>query len=66
MPVNGNKPNQGTEFFFSSIMIKVLQIPALFTTSSECPRSAHNGAFIILIFEKSLKKRTYARSKMHF
>jgi hypothetical protein len=62
MPQKTGEPENGTEFFFSNVMVKVVQTPVLFTISSECPRNNYNGAFLVLIFEKLTRKRTYARS----
>ena len=52
----------GAEFFFSNVMIKVYQIPMMFMTSSEFMDKAEEGTFIVLVFEKTIKKRMYAKN----
>lgn len=56
-------PLHGREFFFSNVMLKVYQIPMLFMTSSEFMDKPEEGTFIVLVFEKRVAKRMYARNK---
>jgi hypothetical protein len=56
------KPKNGNEFFFSNVLIKVYQIPMLFTRSSEEIENPEECSFIVLIFEKSTRKRTFAKT----
>ena len=57
-----NIPLHGAEFFFSNVMIKVYQIPMMFMTSSEFMDKPEEGTFIVLVFEKTIKKRMYAKN----
>ena len=57
------EPQNGHEFFFSNAMIKVYQIPMLFNRSSEEPENISEGCFIVLFFEKTTRKRTYAKTQ---
>jgi hypothetical protein len=52
MPRRTGKTENGAEYFFSQTMLKIIQIPHLFTISSEVPKSDTTGAFLVLIFEK--------------
>lgn len=51
------------EFFFSNVMLKCYQVPVLFTQSSE-DEAIHDqaGTFIVMFFEKSVRKRTFAKT----
>lgn len=67
--VNGNSSREfelqnGLEFFFSNVMLKCYQVPVLFTHSSEDPVLPGNnvGTFILMFFEKAVRKRTYAKT----
>ena len=62
MPV----PQNGHEFFFSNVMVKVYQVPVLFHRSSEENESLDEGTFIVLVFEKMTRKRTYAKTASQF
>lgn len=57
------EPLHGKEFFFSNVMLKLYQIPMLFMTSSEFKDKAEEGTFIVLVFEKQVKKRSVAKNK---
>ena len=54
----------GLEFFFSNVMLKCYQVPVLFTQSSEDPQTNTEqvGTFIVMFFEKAVRKRTYAKT----
>lgn len=46
-------------------MMKVYQVPVLFTQSSEdpqLPNSDQIGTFIVMFFEKNVRKRTFAKT----
>ena len=43
--------------------MKVYQIPMLYYTSSEFPERPEEATYIVLIFEKSVRKRRIAKSK---
>ena len=47
----------GEEFFFSNCMVKLYQIPMLFGDSSEFGYKPLEGSFIVMIYEKIIKKR---------
>jgi len=47
----------GEEFFFSNCMVKIYQIPMLFGDSSEFGYKTGDGTFIIMLYEKIIKKR---------
>ena len=47
----------GDEFFFSNCMVKIYQIPMLFGDSSEFGYKTGQGCFIVMIYEKQIKKR---------
>eukprot|EP00347_Sterkiella_histriomuscorum_P024512 403330852 len=54
----------GLEFFFSNVMMKCYQVPVLFTQSSEEPLiNDQIGTYIVMFFEKSVRKRTYAKTQ---
>jgi len=55
-------PLHGQEFFFSNVMIKVYQVPMMFIVSSEFAECEEEGCFIVLVFEKHVRKRTYAKT----
>lgn len=59
-------PQNGHEFFFSNVMLKIYQVPVLFHRSSEESESQEEGSFIVLIFEKQCRKRTFAKSASQF
>lgn len=52
----------GLEFFFSNVMLKCYQVPVLFTSSSDEPTNDQEGTFIVMFFEKSVRKRTFAKT----
>lgn len=54
-------PQNGMEFFFSNILVKVYQVPMLLTRSSEETENKQEGAFVVLIYEKQTRKRSYAK-----
>ena len=60
---DAKKPEHGDEFFFANVMIKVYQIPILFSNSSEFGCYPSEGAFIIMVYEKVVKKRQAKNSK---
>lgn len=43
-------------------MIKCYQVPVLFTQSSEEQTSDLTGTFVVMFFEKMVRKRTYAKT----
>ena len=43
--------------------MKVYQVPMLFHTSSEFPENQSESTFIVLVFEKIVRKRRVAASK---
>ncbi len=44
-------------------MLKCYQVPVLFTQSSEEPLATDlTGTYIVMFFEKSMRKRTYAKT----
>ena len=51
------EPMHGKEYFFSNVMVKVYQLPMLFGQSSEFGVNDHEGTFIVLVYEKVIKKR---------
>lgn len=63
-------PNNGREFFFSNILIKIYQVPVLFLANSEEANSEdsaktfsnHESSFIVLFYEKNMRKRTFAKN----
>ena len=50
------EPQYGQEYFFSNVLVKVLQIPILFMRESEADCKSE-GSFLVLTFEKLMKKR---------
>jgi len=55
----------GLEFFYSNVMMKVYQVPVMFTQSSEDSNPLNDdsvGSFIVMFFEKMVRKRTYAKT----
>jgi hypothetical protein len=62
-PLQASEPQNGHEFFFSNVMVKVYQLPMLFSRSSEEQESAEEGCFIVLIFEKQTRKRSFAKTQ---
>ena len=60
------EPENGHEFFFSNVMLKIYQVPVLFHRSSEESESQEEGTFIVLIFEKQTRKRTFAKTTSQF
>ena len=60
------KPQNGAEFYFSNVMVKVYQVPLLFSRSSDETNDPFEGAFICLIFEKLTRKRAAAKTQTHF
>ena len=59
-------PQNGHEFFFSNVMLKIYQTPVLFHRSSEEIESSEEGTFIVLVFEKLTRKRTFAKTSSQF
>ena len=47
-------------------MLKVYQVPMLFARNSDEHVSPEEGCFMVLIFEKSTRKRTYAKTTSQF
>ena len=47
-------------------MLKIYQVPVLFHRSSEENESDEEGTFIVLIFEKQTRKRTFAKTTSQF
>ena len=47
-------------------MLKIYQVPVLFHRSSEDSESQEEGTFIVLIFEKQTRKRTFAKTTSQF
>jgi len=54
--------NNGREFFFSNVLMKVYQVPVIFLRNSEDEYSDHESSYIVLFYEKSMRKRTWAKS----
>ena len=68
IPVKGVKPtpelsNNGREFFFSNVLMKVYQVPTLFLHNSDEDYSPYESSYICLFYEKSMRKRTWAKSQ---
>jgi len=57
------QPNNGREFFFSNVLMKVYQVPVIFLRNSEDPYSEDESSYIVLFYEKSMRKRTWAKSQ---
>lgn len=55
-------PNNGREFFFSNVLMKVYQIPVIFCRNSEDEYSDEESSFIVIFYEKCMKKRTFAKT----
>ena len=60
------EPQNGHEFFFSNVMVKIYQVPVLFHRSSDESESQEEGTFMVLIFEKQTRKRTFAKTNTQF
>lgn len=56
------EPQYGQEYFFSNVLVKVLQTPILFMRESEADCKSE-GSFLVLTFEKLMKKRGCAKSQ---
>lgn len=56
-------PNNGREFFFSNVLMKVYQVPVMFLRNSEEDYSDNESSFIVLFYEKAMRKRTWAKSQ---
>jgi len=56
-------PNNGREFFFSNVLMKIYQVPPMFAKSSEEKYSDYESTFIVLFYEKCMRKRTFAKSQ---
>ena len=56
-------PNNGREFFFSNVLVKIYQVPVIFISNSEEEYSKHESSFIVLFYEKNMRKRTFAKSQ---
>lgn len=54
---DSKEPMHGQEFFFSNILAKIYQIPMLFSDSSEFGVKPNEGTFIVMLYEKIIKKR---------
>lgn len=54
---DSKEPLHGRELFFSNIMLKIYQIPMLFGDSSEYGVKETEASFIVMIYEKVIKKR---------
>jgi len=59
------QPNNGREFFFSNVLMKIYQVPVTFLANSEDEYSKNESTFICLYYEKSMRKRTYAKTAAH-
>lgn len=59
-------PNNGREFFFSNVLMKIYQVPVMFLRSSEDEYVDYESTFIVLFYEKCMRKRTYAKSQSQF
>ena len=48
----------------SNVLIKIYQVPVIFINSSDRDEdySDHESSFIVLFYEKSMRKRTFAKS----
>jgi hypothetical protein len=55
-------PTNGREFFLSNILMKVYQVPPLFIRSSEAEYSDSEASFIVVFYEKQIRKRTWAKT----
>ena len=55
-------PKSGYEFFFSNVLVKVFQVPVLFYNTSEEYEKEEEGTFIVLIYEKYIRKRQIAKT----
>lgn len=51
------EPIYGQEFFFSNILVKIVQIPMLMSRSNEEEMNPSEAAFIVMIYEKLMRKR---------
>lgn len=58
--------NNGREFFFSNVLMKVYQVPVMFLRSSEDDYVDYESTFIVLFYEKCMRKRTFAKSPSQF
>ena len=56
-------PNNGREFFFSNVLLKVYQVPVMFLRNSEEDYTDTESTFICLFYEKAMRKRTWAKSQ---
>lgn len=56
------KPRHGNEYFFSNVMVKVQQISRLFLDPSD-QLMPETSSFIVLVFEKTTRKRSTAKSE---
>lgn len=52
----------GREFFFSNLLIKIYQIPPIFIISSKADYSDNEGSFIVLFYERTIRARGYVRT----
>ena len=55
-------PNNGREIFFSNVLMKVYQVPVMFLKSSEEEYTDGESSFIVIFYEKCMRKRTFAKS----
>ena len=60
------EPKNGLEFFFANICLRMYQLPILFFDSSEFPLASDQGCFMILVFEKVIKKRVVVPTRLDF
>lgn len=60
---NVEQPNNGRELFFSNVLMKVYQVPSVFHRNSEEELDENLSSFIVLFYEKSMRKRTFAKSQ---
>jgi hypothetical protein len=56
------QPNNGRELFFSNVLMKVYQVPSVFHRNSEEEIDDQLSSFIVLFYEKNMRKRTFAKS----
>jgi len=56
----------GLEFFFVNLMIRIFQVPMLFYESSEFDEKDHEGCFVIMLYEKNIRKRIPVPKKLPF
>jgi hypothetical protein len=57
------QPNNGRELFFSNVLMKIYQTPSVFHRNSEEDIDDNLSSFIVLFYEKNMRKRTFAKSQ---